>query len=288
MSILTLAFTKMSGNGNDFVVVDNRGGILVGDGSTFARVVSQRRTGVGADGVVLVENSSRAHFSMKYYNADGSFGGFCGNGGRCIARYAYLHGITPAHLSFESLGHVYQAEVAGERVRLKMKDPTNERLNIKLHIGGKELKMHALNTGAPHVVVFLDENPVFEAKEISALDVFSLGREIRYNSYFGEEGTNVNFVKVNPDKSLSIRTYERGVEGETLACGTGSVASALIASRVKGHRSPQKVVPRSDEPLFVEFHAASDQFENVYLEGNARIIFVGELKYDSVTKRMLE
>lgn len=288
MSVLIIPFTKMSGAGNDFVVVDNRGRILEDDGSAFARVVSHRRKGIGADGVLLLERSSNADFLMKYYNADGSYGGFCGNGGRCIARFAFLNGIGSSKLTFEALGRLYDAEVNGDQVRLKMQDPNRERLNIGLEVDGKTLKMHSIDTGAPHVVIFLDENPMFATEEISSLDVPRLGREIRYHSSFGEGGTNVNFVKVNNDTSIRMRTYERGVEGETLACGTGAVACALIASRVKGHSSPQMIIPKSNEALKVEYLNVNDRFVDIFLEGNAEIVYEGKMKYDPIGQRLTE
>jgi diaminopimelate epimerase len=288
MAAVNIPFTKMSGAGNDFVVVDNRHHILKNDLSAFARIVSHRHTGVGADGVLILEESSKADFLMRYYNSDGSFGGFCGNGGRCIARFAFLKGAASARLTFEALEHVYQAQVQGPRVRLKMIEPTGQRLNLALQCNGKVVKAHALNTGAPHVVIFLDENPDLGATELSSIDVLTLGREIRYNSFFGHAGTNVNFVNVNDDGSLGIRTYERGVEGETLACGTGSVASALVAGKVKGLQSPQKVIPLSKEPLTVEFLAVEDRYVDVYLVGNAEVVFNGEMRYDPELHRLVE
>ena len=288
MSIRRVKFTKMSGAGNDFVVIDNRDQVLESDASDFARVVSERRRGVGADGVILLEESTTADFLMNYYNADGSYGGFCGNGGRCIARYAHMNKIAPAQLTFESLGHIYSAEVLEGRVRLKMKDSRNERLNVTLERNGESLRMHSVDTGAPHVVLFLDENAQIGMNELSTLDLVRIGRSIRNHSYFGDAGTNVNLVKLNENHSLSIRTYERGVEDETLACGTGSVASGLLASRVKGLKSPVKVIPKSGEPLVVEFENQGDHFRDVYLEGNAEIVFEGELKFDVLRKKIVE
>jgi len=278
----------MSGAGNDFVVVDNRREILNDNHSTFAQVVSERRRGIGSDGVLIIEKSSKADFLMKYYNADGSFGGFCGNGGRCVARYAFLHGITSSRHVFEALGHLYHAEVGESRVRLEMMEPKDEKLRVAIRCDGKVLTLHQLNTGAPHVVIFLDENPGLGSKDLSSLDVESLGREIRYDSSFSSEGTNVNFAIVNDDRSLSVRTYERGVEGETLACGTGSVACALIANRVKRLGSPVTVIPKSKEPLTVRFHNEEDSYRDVYLEGNAEVVFSGEIRYDPESHSIVE
>jgi diaminopimelate epimerase len=287
-AVSIIPFAKMSGAGNDFVLVDNRRLALKDDLSRFARIVSERRTGVGADGVLILQESSKADFLMKYYNSDGSYGAFCGNGGRCVARYAFLNGISSKHVAFEALGYVYQAEVQETTVRLKMKEPKGEELGATLQYDGKFLRAHILDTGAPHVVVFLDENPVIGSTDLAMVDVAGLGREIRFSPRFGAQGTNVNFVVVNADGSLGLRTYERGVEGETLACGTGSVASALIASRVKGLHSPQKIIPKSKEPLIVEFLSSAKGFADVFLEGNADIVFKGELKYDTVLHKLIE
>ena len=287
MPKIRLEFTKMTGAGNDFVIIDNRRNVIGENQPAFVRAVSNRRLAIGADGILLLEKSGIADFSMKYFNSDGSYGGFCGNGGRCIARYAYLRGICSRELSFESLRHVYKATVDGETVSLKMKDPKGEQLSLKLGAGGRALRVHFLDTGAPHVVVFLNENKWLAGRDLEAVNVVTLGRTLRNDPYFGRPGTNVNFVSVH-DKFLSIRTYERGVEEETLACGTGAVASALIAYRIKGMNSPVKIVPRSNEPLAVSFKQRGDLFEDVYLEGSARISFVGELRYDTVKRKLIE
>src|SRR3989304_4730756 len=209
MSAINIPFTKMSGAGDDFVLVDNRRLVLKDDLPSFARVVSERRTGVGADGALILEASSKADFLMKYYNSDGSFGGFCGNGGRCVARYAFVNGIASALVTFEALGYVYQAEVRGARVRLKMMEPTGEQLGVSVQCDGKVLRAHILDTGAPHVVIFLDENPEIGTTDLASVDVERLGREIRYSARFASAGTNVDFVVVNDDGSLAMRTYER-------------------------------------------------------------------------------
>jgi diaminopimelate epimerase len=288
MQVIKIPFTKMSGAGNDFVIVDNRREILKENPSAFAQVISERRKGIGSDGVLIIEESSKADFLMKYYNADGSFGGFCGNGGRCVARYAFLYGITSSRPAFEALGHLYHAEVGGDDIKLEMIEPKDEKLGVALQCNGKSLTLHQLNTGAPHVVIFLDENQELGSTDLSSVDVQRLGRGIRYDTYFGTEGTNVNFAVANDDGSLTVRTYERGVEGETLACGTGSVACALIANRVKGLASPITVIPKSKEPLTVRFHKEKDSYTEVYLEGNAEIVFSGEIKYDPESHRIVE
>jgi diaminopimelate epimerase len=287
MAKISLPFTKMSAAGNDFVVFDNRENILRGDPSELTRTVSNRRMSVGADGVLILEKSKIADFSMKYFNSDGSYGGFCGNGGRCIARYAYLKGLSAYELSFESLGHVYIAKVKGDSVSLKMKDPKSEILSLKLRRAEMPLRVHFLDTGAPHVVVFLDENKSVVGEDLESVDVITLGRALRTDTHFGLAGTNVNFVSVTHNL-LRVRTYERGVEEETLACGTGAVASALIAHRVKGMKSPITIVPRSNERLTVRFKERAGLFHDIYLEGTARISFEGKLCYDTVKKKIVE
>ncbi len=281
---IRIKFTKMSGAGNDFVIVDNRQRILATGVRDFVRVVAERRTGVGADGVLLLEKSRAANFRVRYFNADGSYGGFCGNGGRCIARYAVLNGIAPKRMTFDALGHIYEAEVNGRKVRLRMKDPKDEKLQVELRSGGMRFKLHFVDTGSPHAILFLDENDALLSGELSVLDVMTLGRKLRNHPYFGKRGTNVNFVKLNRDGSLRVRTYERGVEAETFACGTGAVASAIIASRIRGIHSPVTVIPKSQEPLLVKFRTSDDRVGEVYLEGNADVTFSGEVTYDPVVK----
>jgi len=274
----------MSGAGNDFVIVDNRQRILATGVRDFVRAVAERRTGVGADGVLLLEKSKVANFRVRYFNADGSYGGFCGNGGRCIARYALLNGIAPKRMTFDALEHIYEAEVNGRKVRLRMKDPKDERLQVELRSGGMRFKLHFVDTGSPHAILFLDENDALLSGELSVLDVMTLGRKLRNHRYFGKFGTNVDFVKLNRDGSLRIRTYERGVEAETFACGTGAVASAIIASRIKGIHSPVTVIPKSQEPLVVKFRTLGDRIGEVYLEGNADVTFSGEVTYDPAAR----
>ncbi|MEX0602171.1 MAG: diaminopimelate epimerase, partial [Bacteroidota bacterium] len=174
---MKIPFTKMSGAGNDFVVVDNRGGVIQ-DGSAWARKVCDRRWGIGADGLLLLEKGEVGSYRMMYYNADGSYGGMCGNGGRCIARYAVLQALAPDRHQFEALGYLYSAEVVGESVCLSMKDCTEIRTDLVLPIGRRKVKAFFLNTGSPHVIIPLrggGRNGVM----LDRLDVMTLGRKIR-------------------------------------------------------------------------------------------------------------
>ncbi|MEP0822037.1 MAG: diaminopimelate epimerase [Ignavibacterium sp.] len=270
---MKLEFTKMSGAGNDFVVLDNRAE-SIRDKPGLAKRLCDRHWGVGADGLLLVEKSSRgADYRMEYYNADGSYGGMCGNGGRCIAVYAVHRGIASPNHRFDALDHMYEAKVKGAEVVLKMKDPKDLRLNFVLRLAGGDISAHYVDTGAPHVVV---EVP----GELNDVDVVGLGRSIREHSNFKPGGTNVNFLKILGDKSLQIRTYERGVEAETLACGTGSIASAIIAGSLGKAKPPVGVMVRSGSTLKVDFDAEGDgKIRNVRLSGPAVTVFEGTIEF---------
>jgi diaminopimelate epimerase len=268
---MKLAFVKASGAGNDFVVLDYRRNDLPADLSTLARTLCHRHLGIGADGVLYIEPSSRAHFRMNYYNADGTTGGMCGNGGRCSARYAALTGLAPSTMRFEALDYIYDAVVNGENVRLHMKNPSQFRPVSQLSVLDRTFSGYFINTGTPHFVTRVDD--------LDLLDVHGLGRALRHHAEFSPEGTNANFV-ARSGTGLAQRTYERGVEAETLACGTGSVASALVHALTEGMKSPIEVKVLSGELLRIHFERHGDIIENVWLEGSARMIFRGEAVVD--------
>jgi len=275
-----IEFTKMSGAGNDFVIVDNREKVIE-DASRFAQVVCDRRNGIGADGILLLEASAHADFAMKYFNADGSYGGMCGNGGRCISRYAQIKKIVDKNsMDFEALDYIYHATVLNEDVELHMKPSRDLRTEQAVEIQNFLLKFHFVNSGSPHCVVFLDENKDLGI-DLDRVDVDGLGRLIRNHSYFSPEGTNVNFLQLNKDNSCSMRTYERGVEEETLACGTGAVASAIVGNRIKGIESPVILRVKSGERLQVGFtRSGQNEYTNVTLFGSARVVYRGILDYN--------
>jgi diaminopimelate epimerase len=263
-------FFKMSGAGNDFVVLDNRKAPIKGDLNHFAAAVADRKRGVGADGVLLVELSPRKDFRMRYFNADGSEADMCGNGGRCIARFASLVGAAGTTMQFENLAGDFQATVLDDgQVDLQMTLPHSMKLDMALPVDGKSLAGHFLNTGVPHVVV-----PV---ADIETVDVFELGRKLRYHEAFAPKGTNANFVQVTGPNSISVRTYERGVEDETLACGTGSVAAAILMARKGLVSSPVAVKTRGGDTLEISFKLDGDNASDVYLKGQAEVTFEGQL-----------
>jgi len=271
-----LKITKMHGSGNDFIIIDNRSNLLKGVSfPELARILCRRREAVGADGLILVENSVIADFKWRFFNADGSEAEMCGNGGRCVARFAFLNGIAKAKLAFETIAGPVQAEVTGRRVKLQMPLPKDLKLNQEISVDDRNYTIGSINIGVPHAVLLVedtDHTPVIE-----------VGRKIRFHQAFQPAGTNVNFVHIIDGSHLNIRTYERGVEDETLACGTGSVASALITAALNQVESPVEVKTRGNEILTIYFQKNNDlSFSHVYLEGDTCLVFEGFLMADTL------
>ena len=272
-------FSKMTGAGNDFVAVDNRE-TVIRDPARFAKTVCDRRYGIGGDGVLLLERSAKADFTMEYYNADGTYGGMCGNGGRCIAQFAKLIGVvTGNEFAFEALGHVYSGKIDHDIVSLRMKDPSSLWLGEQIDVDGLSLNVNFVNTGSPHCVILEEENPSLLKPDFSTAEIFHLGRKIRYHQRFAPDGANINFVQVLDTTSLKIRTYERGVENETLACGTGSIASAVVTAMLKKIESPIKVHTRSNEILSISFFVRDKEISEVTLTGRAQMVFQGSIGF---------
>jgi diaminopimelate epimerase len=271
---LKIDFSKMSGAGNDFIVLDNRSAAIK-DNAALAKLICDRHWSVGADGLLLLEASERASYRMMYYNADGSYGGMCGNGGRCIAMYAYLHQIAQSDHTLEALDHIYSVSINSKNVSIHMKNPILIKLNRYISIGKKKLTYHSIDTGAPHVIIQINE--FSKDKDLDRFDVQRWGRELRWHKKFSPAGTNVNFIKVINDNSIYLRTYERGVETETLACGTGSVAAAIIAYKKWKLNTPLTVFPTSKIPLIINFDEVDKTIQNVVLTGPAIITFTGSV-----------
>ncbi len=269
---MKIPFYKMSGSGNDFIIIDNRAPLLdalaIPD---FVRAVCRRSISLGADGLILIEKprSAGCHFSWRFFNADGSEADMCGNGGRCAARYAVMNGIAEKRLSFETRAGIIHAEVNDNRVKIELPAPQAPIMNLPVTINGTNLTVHVINTGVPHVVVWCNA--------IDDVAVRELGKAIRFHPRFQPAGTNVNFAAVVTRSRLRVRTYERGVEDETLACGTGSVAAALIASALGKVAAPVQVETRGGEILTVYFENEAYPFGRVYLEGAVRVVCSGEL-----------
>jgi diaminopimelate epimerase len=264
-----LRFSKMNGAGNDFVMIDNRVGDLQLAPEQIVKICDRHR-GVGADGVLVLERASNgADYRMRYYNADGGEAEMCGNGARCFARYASRVAGAKDELSFETPAGVIGAKLQGELVRLQMSEPKDLRLGITIPLPEREVAAHFVNSGVPHVVVPVDD--------LETVDVRALGSAIRRHALFAPNGANANFLKELGDRQIAIRTYERGVEDETLACGTGVVASALIFAATRKLEGPISVRVRGGNELEVGFDRDGEQFRNVTLTGPADFVFEGTI-----------
>jgi diaminopimelate epimerase len=269
---MDLPFTKMNGAGNDFVMVDNRANQFSLSKEQIARLCDRHR-GIGADGLICAEpaSSPQAHLRMRYYNADGGEAEMCGNGARCFSRF----GASLLHLSdairFETLAGEIHALLLGSSVRLTMSAPHSHQPATLLTVNSSQLAVHFLNTGVPHAVI-----PV---SDLANCDVHRLGAGIRYHDHFAPKGTNANFTAPShsPEQDLLVRTYERGVEGETLACGTGVVASALIHHLETGKPSPIRVRVAGGDVMEVAFKKNNHGFHDVTLTGPADFVFTGNV-----------
>jgi diaminopimelate epimerase len=270
----SIPFFKMSGSGNDFIIIDNRTPLVPEDQlPQLIKGACRRKLSVGADGLILIEPSSSVDFKWRFFNADGSVAEMCGNGARCAARFATLHGIAGRQMAFQTLAGIIEADVGEHTVKIRMTDPVDLKTGFDLDVDGKLVRVGSVNTGVPHVVMTV--------ADIEAVDVVAMGRRIRYHRDFAPAGTNTNFVAVEGGGRISIRTYERGVEDETLACGTGNVAAALILAHDRGLASPVTLTTRSGGLLTIHFNRQGDRFQDVFLEGDARVIYSGELWEDA-------
>lgn len=258
---MKIEFYKYQGTGNDFVILDNRDKRYDHLTEKEISLLCNRRFGIGADGLMLLNLAPHYDFEMKYYNADGNESTMCGNGGRCLVKFAADRGLTKTTYRFIAVDGVHEAEIENDgEVSLKMAD-VDKVVQHSSHF--------VLNTGSPHFVKF--------ANDIMNVDVVSTGREIRYSKAFEKEGINIDFVEQLDEDTIYVRTYERGVEDETLSCGTGVTAAALInAHNDKGYNTVQVKTPGGK--LSVEFDKIDDQhFENIWLCGPAEFVFRGEI-----------
>jgi diaminopimelate epimerase len=264
-----LTFTKMNGAGNDFVVLDNRDGKLSLDKAQIARLCDRHR-GVGADGLLAVEPAENgADFRMRYYNSDGGEAEMCGNGARCFARFAQRVSGKKGSISFETQAGVISAKFFGDIVQVQMSEPHAVHLREAVEAAGEKVTVHSVNTGVPHAVVFVDD--------LETTDVRRLGAALRYHPHFAPKGTNANFVQQLDPQTISIRTYERGVEDETLACGTGMVACALIYHELTTAAAPIQVRVRGGDTLEIGFRHEGGRYREVTLTGPADFAFEGQI-----------
>ncbi|MDX2048195.1 MAG: diaminopimelate epimerase [Chitinophagaceae bacterium] len=259
---MTIKFFKYQGTGNDFIILDNREASNGHLSTEEIKHLCDRRFGIGADGLMMLQLKEGYDFEMKYYNADGKEGSMCGNGGRCMVKFASHQGVLKTTYHFLAADGEHEAEIDLKGwVRLKMKDvnKVDDRRND-----------YVLDTGSPHYVKFIND--------VKEFDVYGLGREIRYGKEFAKKGINVNFVETIDDHSIYVRTYERGVENETFSCGTGVTASALMAAHNEiGFNEVDIITPGGN--LTVEFEKLDkDHFNNIWLCGPAEFVYKGEIE----------
>lgn len=284
MNSKKIVFIKLVGSGNDFVLIDCTRKQIPGAGlKRLAQKMCQRQFGAGADGLLIAERSARADICMRIFNADGSEAEMCGNGARCFALWAFflrkrqkLAIETKAGIIFaESISGAggSKKKESGRGIRIQLSDPTQLRFNIPLEMLGRKISVQHINTGVPHTIVFVEG--------LEKMDVATIGKEIREHAHFAPAGTNVNLVQITGDHAIAVRTYERGVEAETLACGTGAVASAIV-SVLKGECGAIKeyntvcVKTKGGEVLRVYFRYKDDRIQEVWLEGKAQRVYKGE------------
>jgi diaminopimelate epimerase len=267
-------FFKMSAAGNDFIMFDNRAGALHADaiGDTVRRLCT-RALSVGADGVVLLETSARADIRARFFNPDGGCT-FCGNAARCGARFAYLNGLAPARMVVETDLGLHRAEVNGGEVSFELRDPTGFE-EVSVEALARTWRGAFVDTGVPHFVAIEERS--------TGGSIAAPGRALRFHPRFAPAGVNVDFVHAIDSGRFAIRTYERGVEGETLACGTGCVAAALALSAAGLARSPVSLRTRSGAILRVRFEGDAWRASGVRLEGEARLVYVGHLADEALT-----
>jgi diaminopimelate epimerase len=268
---MVLEFTKMNGAGNDFVLLDNRARTIQLARDQIVWLCDRHR-GIGADGVLILVPcaSGKADWAWEFYNSDGSTGEMCGNGARCFARFVQRRLNLTRGFTFQTEAGVITASFHGQFVTVSLTQPTDLRLNEQVPLSAGTQTIHSLNTGVPHAVLFVPDADQAQVQQ--------LGPEVRRHPHFGPKGTNVNFAQLLGPNRIRVRTFERGVEGETLACGTGVTAAALIAARVHRFGSPVKVQVQGGDELDVSFQEGPDSFTNVRLTGPAEFVFEGRIE----------
>jgi len=283
-----ISFIKMSGAGNDFIVINKDNYPELGFNNLAVKKLCDRRNGIGADGLITIAGSDDQYdFIMNYYNSDGSTGSLCGNGARCAVRFANYSGVAQnKSVKFLSNNVEYSGSILSEDLTLvNFNPPAIMNLNLNIQAAGQSVKCSFIDTGSPHVVINIgdvladpaDKNSFYN--DLNSFPVLQIGREIRYLHDFSPGGTNVNFIKVQ-DKKVFIRTYERGVENETLSCGTGSVAAALVSKFLYDLNLPVSLSTRGGDYLTVDFKSEGHDISGLSLSGPAKITFTGEFLYN--------
>lgn len=259
---MLLKFNKYQGTGNDFVMIDNRQDIFPKNNTKLIAFFCDRRFGIGADGLILLENDNSTDFRMVYYNSDGNESSMCGNGGRCLVAFAKRLNVITDKTTFVAIDGLHHATIMkNELVSLQMKDVDDVKI---------EAEYVFLNTGSPHHVTFVED--------IEKFDVKTNGAQIRYSDLYGQAGSNVNFVKQLSENHFRLRTYERGVEDETLSCGTGATATAIAMNAIGKTEDNSVVLDVEGGKLKVSFEKIGNKYVNVFLEGLATFVFEGNIE----------
>jgi diaminopimelate epimerase len=267
---MKVKFTKMHGAGNDFIMIDDRALEFPLENRSGLAAIGARHTGVGCDGIILVQPSQTADFRMRFFNPDGGEVEMCGNGARCVARFARDIGAAGDQMAFDTVAGLLRADVRAGEVTINLTEPKDWRMDQSLMVDGVEHRYNFVNSGVPHVVIEVDD--------LQALDLQRLGAAIRYHEDFAPAGTNANFIRITGPDSLELRTYERGVEGETLACGTGMAACALTAGRAGKVTAPVKVTCAFGDVLTIGYDMGDEGASNVTLTGGAEYVFEGQFE----------
>jgi diaminopimelate epimerase len=271
---MKINFTKMHGAGNDFVLIDDREGKVPWEDHFLMAALASRRTGIGCEGVILVQKSDKADFRMRFLNPDGTEVEMCGNGSRCAAAFAHSIGASGTALTMDTMCGLVDAQIINGSVCVWMPEPSKKNYNIALKVGGETVTGHFINTGVPHFVV-----PV---QNISAVNVQELGRALRLHPAFAPDGTNVDFVTFRTPNRMTMRTYERGVEAESGACGTGAVACVIVAVETAGFTLPAKIKTSSGYELTVDGDWRHNKCTGLTLMGPVKFVFTGEIDLDEI------
>lgn len=270
-----ISFSKYVGCGNDFILFDNRQNTFPSQNQDLIATLCHRHLGVGADGVILLEESQKADFKMRIFNSDGTEAEMCGNGIRCLMKFIKLKGYLRNHCTIETLERILSLKIEDDLVEVEMGDPIDVMWNLNLPLSDENYSGHFLNTGVPHLVIFTEE--------IETVPIATLGAKLRHHTFFQPKGTNVNFVQLLSSGLLRVRTYERGVEEETLSCGTGITASAIAAAHILQIPAPIQVLTGTGEIIEVNF---MNKFTNnrgtittqVTQKGPATLVFEGKVQ----------
>lgn len=271
---MKIKFTKMHGAGNDFVLIDDRDGKVPWEDHFLMAALSGRRTGIGCEGVILVQHSDKADFRMRFLNPDGTEVELCGNGSRCAAAFAHAIGASGTALTMETLCGLIDAQLTESGVCVWMPEPGKKSYGIEIKVGNTTVRGDFINTGVPHFVV--------QVPNISTVDVQGLGRALRLHPAFAPDGTNVDFVTFRAPNRMSMRTYERGVESESGACGTGAVACAVVAVETQQFTLPAKVKTPSGFDLIVDGDWRHRKCTGLTLSGPVKFVFTGEIDLDDL------